>query len=71
MHQICGDRLTTVRSERRFNTEQGAQSGVSDANDAGSNEMNEPQVTQSHGAFSLTRTVEVTIQAKPGSFGIS
>jgi hypothetical protein len=27
--------------------------------------MNEPQVTQSHHAFSLTCTVEVTIQAKP------
>jgi hypothetical protein len=27
--------------------------------------MNQPQVTQSHGAFSLTCTVEVTIQAKP------
>jgi hypothetical protein len=26
--------------------------------------MNEPQVTQSHGAFSLTCTVEVTIQAQ-------
>jgi hypothetical protein len=28
--------------------------------------MNLPQVSQNHGAFSLTCTVEVTIQAKPG-----
>jgi hypothetical protein len=55
MHQVCGDCLTTVHSERRFNTEQGAQCGISDANDAGSNDMNEPQVTQSHHLFSELR----------------